>query len=102
MSLRSAGKTDGAKLFSEALETTTTTRALNIRKAWAAYAENVLVLYAPEQALSFFTKDHLTKRQHKKCEVQTKKCNIYSSYHVIKAAKEEYLLLTAKYLFGKL
>jgi len=71
MSLRSAGKIDAAKLFSKTLETTPM-RALKIRKAWAAHVENVLVLYAPEEALSLFTEDHLTKSQPKKYEVQQK------------------------------
>jgi hypothetical protein len=71
MSLRSAGKTDAAKLFNEALEATPV-RALSIRKAWAAHAENVLVLYAPKEALSLFIEDHLTKSRHKKYEVQQK------------------------------
>jgi hypothetical protein len=78
MSLQSAGKTDVAKLFSEALETTAT-RALSIRKAWATHAENVLVLHAPEEALSLFIEDHLTKSQHKKYEVQQKYRNATSS-----------------------
>lgn len=71
MSLGSAGKIDAAKLFSETLETTPM-GALKIRKAWTAHVENVLVLYAPKEALSLFTEDHLTKSQHKKYEVQQK------------------------------
>jgi len=71
VSLQSAGKIDATKLFSETLETTPT-RALKIRKAWAAHAENVLVPYASEEALSLFIEDHLTKSQHKKYDVQQK------------------------------
>jgi hypothetical protein len=40
----SAGKTDSARLFSEALETNPA-RALRIRKAWAAYNKNIFVPY---------------------------------------------------------
>jgi len=47
-------------------------RALIIRKAWAAHALHVLVLYTPEEALSLFIEDHLTKSQHKKYKVQQK------------------------------
>jgi hypothetical protein len=43
MSLRSATKTDAAKLFSEALETTPT-RGSRIRKAMTAHAKTVLIL----------------------------------------------------------
>jgi hypothetical protein len=50
MSLRSAGKTDAAKLFNEALETTPK-RALRIRRAWDAHAKNVVIPYTPEEAL---------------------------------------------------
>jgi hypothetical protein len=61
MRLRSAGKTDVAKLFSEALETTPT-RALRIRKAWTAHAKNIVVPYTPEEALSLFIEAYLTKK----------------------------------------
>jgi hypothetical protein len=90
MSLRSAGKTDAAKLFCEALETTPT-RALRIRKAWDAHAKNIEVPYTPEEAISLFTEARLTKSQYTKIRSQAKmkNCNIYPSYHVIKAAKEE-------------
>jgi hypothetical protein len=72
MSLRSAGKTDAAKLFSEALETTPM-RTLSIRKAWDVHTENVLILCAPEEALSLFIEDHLTKSQHKNMKSSTNK-----------------------------
>ena len=90
MSLRSAGKRDAAKIFSEALETAPT-RDLNIRKAWAAHVKNVLVPYTPEEALSLSIETHLTKNQYIKFRIQAqmKNCNIYPSYHVIRTAKEE-------------
>ena len=49
-----------------------------------------MVPYTPE-ALSLFIEAHLTKRQYTKIRSQAKmkNCNIYPSYHVIKAAKEE-------------
>jgi len=47
VSLRSAGKTDVAKRFSEALETTPT-GALRIRKAYSALVKNVSVPYTAE------------------------------------------------------
>jgi hypothetical protein len=42
----------------------TPTRALRIKKAGAAHANNVLVLYIPEEALSLFIEAYLTKRQY--------------------------------------
>jgi hypothetical protein len=98
MSLRSAGKTDGAKRCNKALKTNPT-RALRIRKAWVAHAKNVLVPYTPEEALSLFTEAHLTKSQYKKFRSKAKmqNCNIYRSYHVIKAAKDNIVLLRTKY-----
>jgi hypothetical protein len=87
--LRSSGKTDAAKIFSEALETTPA-RRLRIRKAWGAHAKNVLAPFTPE-ALSLFIEAHLTKSLNTKIQSQTKikNCSIYPSYRVIKAAKEE-------------
>jgi hypothetical protein len=67
MSLRSSGKTDAAKLFNEALETTPT-RALRIRKAWDTHAKNVVVPYISEEALYLFTEAHLTKSQYTKLQ----------------------------------
>jgi hypothetical protein len=61
VSLIAAGKTDAAKLFSEALETTPT-GALRIRKACGAHAKNVSVPYTAEE-LSLFIKAHLVKSQ---------------------------------------
>jgi hypothetical protein len=58
MSLRSAGKTDAAGLFSVALETTPTA-GLIFRKDWNTLAKNVVVPYTPE-GLSLFTEAHLT------------------------------------------
>jgi len=89
MSLWSAGKTDAAKRCNEALKTNPT-RALKIRKAWVAHAKNILVPYTPEEVLSLFTEAHWTKSQYTKIRSTAKmqNCNIYPSYHVIKAAKE--------------
>jgi len=89
ISLRSAGKTDAAKLFSEALETTPT-RALRIRKAFGAHVKNFSEPYTAEEELSLFIKAHLAKNQYTKIRSQEKmqNCDIYPSYHVIKAAKE--------------
>jgi hypothetical protein len=80
MCLRSAGKTDAAKLFSELLETTPK-RTLRIRKAWAAHAKNIVVPYTSEEALSLFIEAHLTKSQYTKIQSQAKmkNCNIYPS-----------------------
>jgi hypothetical protein len=64
MSLRSAGKTDAADPFSEALQTPT--RGLIKRKAWDAHAKNVVVPYTPEEALSLFTEAYLTESQYTK------------------------------------
>jgi len=47
MRLMSAGKTDSAKLFSEALETNPT-RALRIRKASASHNKKIFVTYISE------------------------------------------------------
>jgi hypothetical protein len=90
MNLRSSGKTYAAKHFSEALETTPA-RWLRIRKAWGAHAKNVLAPFTPEALLSLFIEPHLSKSLNTKILSQTKikNCSIYSSYHVIKAAKEE-------------
>jgi hypothetical protein len=94
MSLRSAGKTDAAKLFGEALETTPK-KALRIRKAWDAHAKNVVVPYTPEEALYFFTEANFTKSKYTKLRSQAKmkKCSIYPSYHVIKVPKNNVILL---------
>jgi len=83
MNLRSSGKTDAAKLFSEALETTPA-RGLRIRIAWGALATNVSAPFTPE-ALSLFIEAHLTKSLNTKTRSQTKikNCSIYPSYHVI-------------------
>jgi len=62
MSLISAGKTDAAKIFSEALEATST-REIRIRKAWGVHTKSVLVLFTPEEALSLFIEAHLTESQ---------------------------------------
>jgi hypothetical protein len=70
MNLRSSGKTDAAKLFSEILETTPA-RGLRIRKAWGAHAKNVLAPFTPE-ALSLFIEAHLTKILNTKIEVKQK------------------------------
>jgi hypothetical protein len=87
--LRSSGKTDAAKLFSEALETIPA-RGLRIRKAWGAHAKNVLAPFPPE-VLSLFIEAQLTKSLNTKIRSQTKmnNCSFYPSYSVIKAAKEE-------------
>jgi hypothetical protein len=77
ISLRSAGKTDAAKLFSEVLEITP--RALRIRKAWAAHAKNIVVPYTPEEALSLFIEAHLTKSQYTKIRSQAKMKNCTST-----------------------
>jgi hypothetical protein len=89
MNLRSSGKTDAAKLFSEALQTTPA-RGLRIRKAWGSHAKNILVPFTPE-ALSLFTEAHLTNSLNTTIRSQTKlkNCSIYPSYHAIKASKEE-------------
>ena len=89
MSLQSAGKTYAAKRFSEALETTPT-GALRIRKAWGAHVKNVSVPYTAEEELSLFINANLAKSQYTKIRsrVKMQNCNIYPSYHVIKAAKE--------------
>jgi hypothetical protein len=50
--LRASGKTDAAKPFSEALETTPA-RGLRIRIAWGAHATNVSAPLTPE-ALSVY------------------------------------------------
>jgi hypothetical protein len=71
MSLRSAGKTDAAELFSEAIETIPS-RELRIRKAYAAHAINVFVLYISEKVLSLFIEAHLTKSQYKKFKIKQK------------------------------
>jgi hypothetical protein len=99
MSLRSAGKTDVTTLFSEAIETTPK-RASRIRKAWAANAKNVVVPYTAEEALSLLIEAHLTKSQYTQIRSQAKmkNCNIYPSYYVIKAVKEECYLPTDKIL----
>jgi hypothetical protein len=49
------------------------------------------VPYTPEEARSLFIEAHLTKSQYTKIRSQAKmkNCNIYPSYQVIKAAKEE-------------
>ena len=73
-SLRSAGKTYAAKLFSEALETKTT-GALRIRKAWGTHAQNVSVPYIAEEELSLFIKAHLAKSQYTKIPSQVKMQN---------------------------
>jgi len=52
MPLRASGKTDAAKPFSEALETTPA-RGLRIRIAWGAHATNVSAPLTPE-ALSVY------------------------------------------------
>jgi hypothetical protein len=64
MSLQTAGKTDAAGLFSETLETAQTT-GLIIRKVWNVHAK--------------YKNSKKAKMKH---------CNIFSIYHVIKAAKE--------------
>jgi hypothetical protein len=69
MGLQSAGTTDAATLFSEALENTPT-RAFKIRKAWAARAKNISVPYMLKEALPLFTEAHLTKSQYKNFEVK--------------------------------
>ena len=91
MNLRSSGRTDDAKLHSDTSERTPT-RALRIRKYGAAHAENVLVLYSAEEAPYLFLEAHLTKCQYTKFRSQAKmkNCDIYPSYHVIKAVKEEW------------
>jgi hypothetical protein len=90
MSLRSTGKTDATKVFIEAFERAPT-KALRITKAWTAHAKNIVVLYTLEEALSLFIEAHLTKSQYTtiRSQVKMKNCNIYPSYHIIKAAKEE-------------
>jgi len=102
-SLRSAGKRDAVKIFSEALETAPT-RELSIRKAWAAHAKNSLVPYTPEEALSLSIEAHLIKNQYIKFRSQAhmKNCKLYQSYHVIHVAKEECFLLKMKHLFRNL
>jgi len=82
-------KSVAAKLFTETLETNSM-RGLRNRKAWAAHTKNVFVLFTPEEALSLFIEAYLTKSQYINIRIQTKmtNCNIYPSYHVIKAAKE--------------
>ena len=91
MNLRSSGRTDVAKLHSDTSETTPTT-ALRIRKVGAAHAKNILVLYTAEEALSLFFETHLTKCQYTKflSQAKMKNCDIYPSYHVSKAVKEEW------------
>jgi hypothetical protein len=77
MSLRSASKSDAAKLCSGALETVPT-RALRIRKVLAAHTKNNFVPYASEEALSLFTEAHLTKSQYIniRSQAKMKKCNM--------------------------
>ena len=86
MNLRSSGRTDVAKLHSDT-SATTPTRALRIRKVGAAHANNVLVLYTAVETLSLLFETHLTKCQYTKfrSEVKMKNCDIYPSYHVMKA-----------------
>ena len=81
-------KSVAAKLFTEALETNSL-RDLRTRKAWVAHTKNVFVLFTPEEALSLFIEAHLTKIEHINFRIQAKmrNCNIYPSYHVIKACK---------------
>ena len=74
VSLRSAGKTDAAKRFSEALETTPT-GALRIRKSCGAHAKNVSVPYTAEE-LSLFIKAHLEKSQYTKIQSQEKNAEL--------------------------
>ena len=64
---------------------------MEIKKAWAAHAKSVLLPYTPKEALSLLAEAHLTKSHYTKIRSQAKmkNCNIYPSYHVIKAAKEE-------------
>ena len=78
-----------AKLFTDALERTPI-RDLRIRKDWAAHTKNVFVLFAAKEALSLYIEAHLTKDQCIKIRIQAKmkNCDIYPSYHVIKADKE--------------
>jgi len=82
-------KSVAAKLFSEAL-VTNPMRDLRIRKTWAAHTKNDFVLFTPEEALSLYIETHLTKRHYIKIRIlaKLKNCDIYPSYHVIKAAKE--------------
>ena len=65
-------------------------RDLRIRKAQAAHTKNVFVLFTPEEALSLYVAAHVTKSQYIKIRIQAKmkNCDIYQSYHEIKAAKE--------------
>ena len=84
-------KGDVAELFSAALETTPT-RALRNREASAAHAKNIWIQYIlPKEHRLFFIEAHWTKSQHTKFRSQAKmkNCNIYPSYSVIKADKEE-------------
>lgn len=75
MSPRPAGKTDAAKTFSEALETTTT-GASRIREVWGAYAKNVSVPYTAEEELSLFIKTHLAKSRYTKIRSQPKNAEL--------------------------
>lgn len=79
--LRSSGKTEAAKLFSEASETTPA-RGLRIRKAWGAHAKNVLPPFTPE-ALSLFIEAHLTKSLNTKIRIQTKRRNAASTQFTV-------------------
>jgi len=78
MCLISAGKTDAAKLFSEALEIAPM-RTLRNRKAGAAHTKNIFVPYASEEAFSLFTEAHLTKSQYINIRSKAKmqNCNMF-------------------------
>ena len=68
------GKTDTAKRFNAALETTST-KALRIREAWAVHAKSVLVPRTSKEALSLFTEAHLIKSQYTNIRSQAKMKN---------------------------
>jgi len=89
INLRSSEKTDAAKHFSEALETTPV-GGLRITIAWDAHAKNVLAPFTTE-VLSLFIEAHLTKSLNTKIRSQTKikNCSIYPIYRVINTAKED-------------
>jgi hypothetical protein len=70
----SAGKTNAAKHFSEALETAPK-GVLRIRKVWVAHNKNIFLPYASEEALSLFTEAHLTKCQYINIRIQAKMKN---------------------------
>ena len=83
MSLRSAGNTGAAKICSGALETAPT-RALRLRKAWAARNNTA------GEVLSLFIEPHLTNSMYKNSRSnKNKELHIYPVFLVIKAAKEE-------------